>query len=486
MTAELNHPADAPALFWFRQDLRLADNPGLTAAVESGRPLACVFVLDDTASDDWALGGAARWWLHHSLSALSETISRRGGALTLRRGRPEDVIPNLAADIGAAEVHWNRCYEPAAIARDTAIKTALKAAAVHVQSHNGALLFEPWRITNGSGDPYRVFTPFWRACLQAGLPDHAIAAPDSLPAAASPSDTLDDWGLLPTRPDWAGGLRDTWTIGEAAAQTRLDDFLRARLAGYSTQRDIPGASSTSRLSPHLRWGEISARQIAVAARTHALDHGHTKDMDKFLSELGWREFSYSLLYHNPTLPEANLQTKFDAFPWRDDPVQLKAWQTGQTGYPIVDAGMRELYATGWMHNRVRMIVGSFLVKHLMLHWRHGEDWFWDTLVDADLANNAASWQWIAGSGADAAPYFRVFNPTSQAERFDPNGAYVRRWCPEIAQLPNGLLHQPWKASPVELSAAGVCLGDTYPAPIIDHAAGRQRALDAFESLKTLA
>ncbi len=480
----------APVIMWFRQDLRLRDNPALDAAARSGRPIIGLYVWDDEAAGGWALGGAARWWLHGALQALeADWRALGGGPLVLRRGPAERIVPALAAEVGAAEIHWNRMYEPFAVARDTRIKDALKAAERDAFSHKGAVLFEPWEVTNGAGEPYRVFSPFWRACRAAGLPEEPLPAPASLSGWTGDvaRDRLEDWGLLPTQPDWAGGLRETWTPGADAAHIRLNAFLAQRVSDYAAARDYPGQPGTSRLSPHLHWGEISPREVVAATRMHLAAHGagqgDEKSADKFLSEIGWREFSVSLLFHNPQLPENNLQSKFDAFPWRQDATALEAWRRGRTGYPIVDAGMRELYETGWMHNRVRMIVGSFLVKHLLLHWRDGEAWFWDTLVDADLANNAAGWQWIAGCGADAAPYFRVFNPVTQGERYDGDGAYVRRWVPELAKLPDRVLHQPWEARALVLHEAGVRLGETYPHPIVEHKAARQRALDAFETLK---
>ncbi|MGF1462421.1 MAG: cryptochrome/photolyase family protein [Maricaulaceae bacterium] len=478
----------APVILWFRSDLRLADNPALCAALAQAAPLVALFILDDADRDDRRLGGAARWWLHQSLERLGDAIATRGGRLILRRGSARTIVPELAEQIGAEAVFWNRCYEPFAIDRDAAIKTALKQSGRRAESFNGALLFEPWDIKTNSGGPYRVFTPFWRACRAAGLPQDVVSAPDPLPPCPEElaSDTLTDWALEPRKPDWAGGLRDTWTPGEAGANARLETFLSERLSGYPKGRDFPGRSATSGLSPHLRFGEISPRRVVAHAQAAAEDAGSETAAEKFLSEIGWREFSYSLLYYNADLPEQNLQKKFDAFPWREDAEDLKAWRRGRTGYPIVDAAMAELWRTGWMHNRARMIVGSFLVKHLLLHWRHGEAWFWDTLVDADLANNAAGWQWIAGCGADAAPYFRVFNPITQGEKFDPEGDYVRRWVPELAKLPKKWIHKPWEADHDTLARAGVVLGRDYPSPVIAHKEGRDRALRAFESLKDAA
>ena len=472
-------------IVWFRQDLRLADNPALAAAAAEGRPVVPVYILD-TATEA-AMGAASLWWLHHSLAALRDDLEARCGlVLLLKRGDPATILPALVRDTKASAVHWNRVYEPAAIARDTALKAALRQDGLAVETHNSALLFEPWTVKTKTGGWFKVFSPFWRACQLLPPPPAPLPAPKRLTAADIPEgDRLEDWQLLPARPDWAGGLRDSWKPGEAGAAERLGGFIDHALAGYAQGRDRPGSASTSRLSPHLHFGEIGPRQIWQAVRM-AADHDggrRARDAEKFLAEIGWREFSHHLLYHFPQLPDRNFREDFDAFPWQDDTGLLHAWQRGRTGYPLVDAGMRELWHTGWMHNRVRMVVASFLVKHLRLHWHHGEAWFWDTLVDADLANNAASWQWVAGSGADAAPYFRVFNPSLQGEKFDPDGAYVRRWVPELAALPAKYIHRPWQAPAEILHQAGIELGRSYPRPIVDHDRARHAALAAFASLR---
>jgi len=470
----------APAIVWFRQDLRLSDNPALCAAAAGGRTVICVYILDNAG--DWPMGGASRWWLHQSLLALRSDLRARGGDLILRRGPAGAALSELAAETGARAIFWNRCYEPWAVARDTAAKNRFKAEGIEVRSFNAGLLFEPWSIQTKAGEPYKVFSAFWRACAQAGEPEAPLPPPDVLSGLgrAIRSEMLDSWALTPATPDWAGGLQDAWSPGEIGARDRLDAFLGEAISRYRADRDRPDRPHTSKLSPHLHFGEIGPRQVWRATQVLA---GHTPDAEKFLTELGWREFSHHLLFHFPTLPERNLRAAFDAFPWADDPAGLEAWRRGHTGYPIVDAGMRELWTTGWMHNRVRMITASFLVKDLLLPWQAGEAWFWDTLVDADLSANAASWQWVAGSGADAAPYFRIFNPVLQGEKFDPDGAYVRRWVPELTRVPPTWIHKPWLAPQALLTGVGVRLGADYPRPIVDHGVARDRALAAFATIK---
>jgi len=477
-----------PSLVWFRQDLRLADNPALAAAVARGALLIPFYVLDETTPARWAPGGASRWWLHHSLAALAEELERRGARLVLRRGAAAVTVPRLAKESGAAAVFWNRHVEPFWRDAEAAIETALGRTGVAVESFNATLLREPAEIATKNGTPFKVFTPFWRALRTAGDPPTPRGAPRSLPGGAPtlPGDALADWSLLPSKPDWAGGLRACWRPGEAGASERLGAFLDQALHAYEQDRDRPDLPGTARLSPHLHWGEIGPRQVWHATLDHVRAAGGgplETQAWAFLRQLGWREFSRHLLYHWPRLPEAPWKAPFAAFPWREDQAGLRAWCAAETGYPIVDAGLRELWTTGWMHNRVRMIAASFLVKHLLIPWQQGEAWFWDTLVDADLANNAASWQWVAGSGADAAPYFRIFNPVRQGERFDPEGAYLRRWLPELAALSDSYIHRPWTAPADGLAAAGVTLGRSYPKPIVDHAAARQRALAAYDRIK---
>jgi deoxyribodipyrimidine photo-lyase len=475
-----------PSIVWFRDDLRLSDHPALHAAATRGAPLVCLYVLDEESSSmrpprGRPIGSASRWWLAQSLRSLQASLAARGQTLVLRRGPAAKVIADLAQQVQASTVHWIGSEIPSETAVEQDVRAALDNIGVAVCSFPSDLLAKPTSLRNKEGRGLRVFTPFWKRVLSLGDPPHPLPAPKTLTAGPQiASDDLASWHLEPTHPDWAAGLRNTWTPGEAAAQERLKDFLDNDIADYASLRDRPDRDGTSRLSPHLRFGEISPRQVwhaanFAAARRPAIASG----VGKFLSELGWREFSRHLLFDLPQLAEKNLQPSFDAFPWRKDTKALRAWQRGRTGYPIVDAGMRELWHTGIMHNRVRMVVASFLVKHLLIDWRHGEKWFWDTLVDADPGSNPASWQWVAGSGADAAPYFRVFNPILQGEKFDPDGAYVSKWVPELARLPAKLIHQPWEATPMELAAAGVTLGKTYPEPIVDHKAARARALSAY-------
>jgi deoxyribodipyrimidine photo-lyase len=475
---------EAPVVVLFRNDLRVADNRAFHSAAHSGKPVICLFVIDESASGPRPLGGARRWWLHHSLRALGGEIEARGGRLLLRRGDMASIVADIVSASGADTVVWNRRYVPAAIATDSDMKQSLRAKGVSVESFEGHLLHEPSRLKTGAGGPYKVYSPFWRALASEPEPRDPLPAPKSLRSfdGTLSSDDLADWKLLPTAPDWAAGLRAEWTPGEEGARQRLDDFLSGPLAGYGDGRDIPGIASTSRLSPHLAHGEITPFQIWHALASRKIDApGH--DVEKFRKEIGWREFSYHLLFHNPELASANFNKAFDAFPWRPDKSAIEAWRRGLTGYPIVDAGMRELWSTGWMHNRVRMICASFLIKHLLQDWREGEAWFWDTLVDADPASNAASWQWVAGSGADAAPYFRIFNPILQGEKFDPDGAYVRRFLPELANLPDRHIHKPWEAPARVLSDAGVKLGENYPVAVIEHGRARDRAMRAYDEMK---
>ena len=475
-----------PCIVWFRDDLRLSDHPALHAASRTGAPVICLYVLDEESrAHARPLGGAARWWLAQSLRALQASLQPLGAALVLRRGAAAEVIAGIARETGTIAVYWNEIAQAPHRAVADQVAGALGEIGVVVERFPGDLLVAPPQIRNKENRGLRVFTPFWRRVQSLGDPAKPLPAPKKLNGAPPPaSDALESWHLEPAKPDWAIGLRESWTPGEASARARLQQFLRGTVAGYSSDRDRPDRDGTSRLSPHLRFGEISPRQIWHASHFVAAEHPLlSADIEKFLSELGWREFCRHLLFDIPDLATRNLQPSFDAFPWKHDDKALRAWQRGRTGYPIVDAGMRELWHTGVMHNRVRMVVASFLVKHLLIDWREGERWFWDTLVDADAGSNPANWQWVAGCGADAAPYFRVFNPILQGEKFDPDGVYVRRWVPELKQMPDSAIHQPWTATPLELASAGVELGKTYPKPIVDHKVGRERALAAYASIR---
>lgn len=474
----------APVIHWFRNDLRLGDNRALHAAVSTGAPVILVYVLDDESPGKWAMGGASRWWLGKSLASLANNIKERGGRLVLRKGRANEVLRAIVKEAKATSVYCSRAYEPWAVATEQDLKRVLDADGVAFKRYAGALLREPEDLRTKTGDVYKVYTPFWKALSANYHPPAPVAAPERfIPAKISlKSDDLGAWNLFPAAPNWATAFAAEWQPGEAGAEVRLTSFLDHAVASYSADRNRPDLPGTSRLSPHLHFGEITPARCWRAALSAASSRsGSDAGTETFLKEIVWREFSYSLLTHWPDLPEAPFRKEFARFPWAETPaVHLNSWKKGRTGYPIVDAGMRELWATGYMHNRVRMVVASFLIKHLLIPWQEGEVWFWDTLVDADLASNAASWQWVAGSGADAAPYFRIFNPVTQGEKFDPDGTYVRRWVPELAKLPASLIHAPWTAPPEILKASGVVLGRTYPHPIVDHAEARARALDGYK------
>ena len=466
--------ASSPLIVLFRSDLRLADHPALAMAARSGRPVIPVFVLDE--GNRHAMPGAAScWWLHHSLERLAAALATVGSRLILRRGNAARVLPDLVRETGAGGIMASRSHEP----RQRAVERLVAESGVGLKLFPGNHLFEPGTVLTQTGAPYRVFTPFHRACLDAPAPDAPVAAPAALAAPGHwpASDTLADWGLLPAAPDWAGGLRESWTPGEAGAAHRLEAFLDRTAAGYADARDIPAGDGTSRLSPHLHFGEVSARQVWHAAIHHP-DAGGA-GIAAFLREVMWREFSCHLLHHFPEMTHRPLRREFESFPWEHDDESLRAWQRGETGYPIVDAGMRQLSRTGWMHNRVRMIAASFLVKDLRLDWRLGAAWFLDTLVDADAANNSSGWQWVAGCGTDAAPYFRVFNPALQARKFDPEGRYVRRWIPELGNVPDPYVAEPWTMTPARRETMGLRLGQSYPDRIVDHVEARKRALAAF-------
>lgn len=483
----------ALTLLWFRADLRLTDNPALAAAVARKSAVIPVFLWALEEDGRWQPGGATRWWLDASLRALDASLRKQGSRLVVRRGAALGTLRTLLRETGATAVYWNRRYEPDAITRDRQVKEGLRADGIEARSFNGSLLMEPWENVKGDGTAYRVFTPFWKSMLARGSMAAPVAAPKRIAAPAEwpAGDSIDDLELKP-RLDWAGGMRAAWTPGEAGARRELERFLSGAVTRYPEHRDRPDLVGTSRLSPHLHFGEISPRQAWHAAREFALgdsaersgaEHADvSRPVESWLRQLAWREFGHHLLYHFPHTAEAPLRPEFERFPWASDDAALRAWQRGRTGYPIVDAGMRELWTTGWMHNRVRMVVASFLVKDLLLPWQEGARWFWDTLVDADLANNTLGWQWTAGCGADAAPYFRVFNPLLQSRKFDPDGDYLRRWLPELAGLPDPWIHEPHKAPTALLEAAGVTIGRDYPAPIVSHEVAKHLALAAYQTI----
>lgn len=473
------------ALVWFRRDLRLDDNPALAYAIEHHDHVIPVFLFG-YESGRWAPGAATRSWLHHSLHALNEQLEQRGSRLIIRQCEDAAAeLQDLIDQAGVDAVYWNRLYEPESIARDSDIKKALLQRELEVRSFNGSLLFEPWEIETGGATPYRVFTPFWKACLAHGLPSSYQAATENMSSVEDTVSavTLDELNLLPDIP-WDEGFYADCQPGESGAQSVLQDFLDTSVEHYVAERDFPSLQSTSRLSTCLHFGEISPRRIIAATQQLKDERPAIADaIAAFEREVGWREFAHHILYNYPHTTEAPMNDKFIEFPWHDDDESLQAWQQGRTGIPLVDAGMRELWTTGIMHNRVRMVVASLLTKNLLIPWQRGADWFWDTLIDADLANNSMGWQWTAGSGADAAPYFRIFNPLSQSRKFDADGDYIRRWVPEVAELPNKHIHAPWEAPSDVLEQAGVYSQHDYPQPIVDLRESRQRALDAYEIIK---
>lgn len=470
--------AEETSLVWLRDDLRLDDNPAMDAAARLGGPMTVVYILDEESDGVRPLGGASRWWLHHSLAALAADLESKGSRLVLRHGPAAGIIKDIATRTNASHVYWNRRYGLPERTIDAGLKDWAGSNGIQAASFQANMLFEPWTIRTGAGGPYKVYSPFWRACLAAQDIRDPLEAPGTLPGPASSghglpgSDTLSSWELLPTSPDWSGGLAGTWQPGESGAARRLEDFLDGPIEEYGTGRNLPGTDGTSRLSPYLRFGEVSPFRVWREIRRR-----HPRkvpaDVGIFRSELGWREFNWHLLYHNPDLATRNFRPAFDNFRWESPGRQeLAAWKHGNTGYPLVDAGMRQLWQTGWMHNRVRMAAASFLVKNLLTDWRIGEEWFWDTLVDADAANNPANWQWVAGSGADASPYYRIFNPVTQSKKFDASGRYLREYIPELAGLDSKAIHEPWKTG-----------ADGYPEPLVDLPESRERALNAYQQLK---
>ena len=469
------------SIFWFRQDLRVFDNPGLIKSIEYEKVLP-IYILDDINSKQFRMGEASRWWLHNSLKSLSDSLDSK---ISFYCGNPLDIFKDLSDRFNVGGIFWNRCYEPWRINRDTEIKSYFTNKGIEIETFNSSLLWEPWEILKSDNTPYKVFTPFYRkGCLNNPSPRKPLAKPElnSLIYDNEKSLKLDNLSLLP-KYNWYIEMSKLWNPGESGAHKKLDIFLEKGLSGYKEGRNYPSKENVSQLSPHMHFGEISPNEVWYKALEKNTIKELKKDLDHFLSELGWREFSYNLLYHFPTLPTDNLQKKFDNFPWQENEDLLEKWQKGITGYPIVDAGMRELWQTGYMHNRVRMITGSFLVKNLLQHWHKGEEWFWDCLIDADLASNSASWQWVAGSGADAAPYFRIFNPVSQGTKFDPNAVYIKKFVPELKDLPLKYIFCPWEAPPEVLDDANIVLGENYPNPIVPLKDSRDKALQAFDTIR---
>ncbi len=473
-------------LVWLRQDLRLADNPALYEAATRSAAVVPVFIWAPQEEGDWPPGGASRWWLHHALKALRDDLQQRRARLILRRGPSLETLRALIDETGAGAVYWNTRYEPALRKRDEKIAEALRAEGITVATFSARLLHKPDAVRTMSGGPYHVFTPFWKKIRSTLIVPDLLPIPGldatTAPARQPASLPLGTLALLP-KIDWAEGLRATWTPGEQHARQRLAYFLDARLSDYDDARNRPGHDGTSTLSPYLHHGELSPRQVWTAVKNEMHNGVTPQAAESWLRQIAWREFSYHLLHHYPETPTAPLKTQFKDFAWTRDAEALERWQKGQTGYPIIDAGMRQLWRTGWMHNRVRMIAASFLTKDLMIPWQDGARWFWDTLVDADLANNTMGWQWSAGCGADAQPFFRIFNPVSQGERYDADGAYIRRWLPELAALPNTYLHKPWTAPTDALHTANLSLGRDYPTPMVDHAVARDRALAAYQKIR---
>lgn len=475
------------SIVWFRQDLRLADNPALSAAIESGGPVIPVFIWAPDEEGPFPPGSASRWWLHRSLASLEENLRRLSSRLVIRRGDVSSSLISLAAETGAKSVFFNRRYESPAVKQESKVSSALTSEGLTVKSFNASLLFEPWEVANKAGKPFRVFTAFWKGCLSLHEPPPPLSEPSHISSSHYPTGNklvLADLELS-TKSSAPASLSETWRPGEEEALARLERFIEESLVSYPETRDRPDILGGSRLSPYLHFGEISSRQVWHSVKERSALHAEpqmTKGAEVFLRQLGWREFAHHLVFHFPQTAEQPLRESFADFPWREDSEGLKSWMLGRTGYPIVDAGMRELSATGWIHNRVRMIVASFLAKDLLVPWQAGARWFWEKLVDADLANNTLGWQWTAGCGADAAPFFRIFNPVKQGEKFDPKGDYVRSWVPELDRLPKAWIQKPWEAPARVLEESQIKLGSTYSKPIVNHAQARLRALAALDTI----
>jgi len=472
------------SIVWFRQDLRLSDNLALLEAVANSDKVVPVFIWAPDEEKHWAPGGASRWWLHQSLEKLNEDVESCGSKLIIRTGKSSlKVLREVIEETNATTVYFNKRYDTIGRAIDTDVEKGLEHDGVECESFNSSLLHEPEKVRTKSGGPFKVFTPFWNHFMLTIEPQLPAGRPKSITSPTKvKTERLTSLELEP-KIDWASGFSDYFVPGEKGAHAQLKKFLRDGVRQYQTGRDRPDHDGVSMLSPHLHFGEISPRQIWHRVRELEYKPTERKHVETYLKEIGWREFAHHILFHFPDTSDKPLREQFERFPWSYNAKLLKKWQKGKTGYPIVDAGMRQLWHTGWMHNRVRMIVASFLTKDLLLSWNQGAEWFWDTLVDADLPNNTLGWQWAAGCGADAAPYFRIFNPELQGEKFDPDGEYVRQWVPELAKLPSKWIHKPDKAPPLVLHAAGIELGKDYPKPVVDHSAARKRALEALKSVK---
>lgn len=458
-------------IIWFRQDLRLHDNPALYSAIKRGA-IVPIYVYSQDEEGKWPLGAASKWWLHQSLSSLEKSLIDLGGSLCYRIGPHLNSLLEIAELTQAEAVFWNRRYEPEGAVHDRQLQRDLEKAGLTVETFNGNLLVEPWEVSNKQKQPFKVFTPFWKTAEKHSIRD-VIPLPSKINFKNDTPSVKLQALQLESKHEWTEGLRDAWQPGEAHALRKIKLFFNKKVEDYQQLRDFPAIDGVSRISPHLHFGEISPVQIWHIRKSHSAH---------YIRQLYWREFSYYILYHFPFTANKPLRKAFANFPWSNNPSQLKAWQKGQTGYPIIDAGMRQLWKTGWMHNRVRLLVASFLTKDLMIPWQQGAKWFWDTLVDADLANNTMGWQWTAGCGADAAPYFRIFNPTSQSERFDKEGDYIRQWVPELQRLSARWIHNPSHAPAEVLANAGVELGGNYPWPIVDHEYARKNALEAFRAI----
>ncbi len=482
--------SDKTIIVWFREDLRLDDNPALFEASISAKHVIPVYIFDEQNVDDWSMGAASRWWLERSLAKLREQLRNRQSDLLLFQGESASLLSKVISASNVDAVYWNRLYTPVQIRRDKKIKSQLREAGIEAVSFEGNVLIEPWKTLNKTNSPYRVFTPFWKRVKEdlIARPPDVYPITDKLPPLPKKlikNESLQSLGLYHSKVDWAAEFPNYWSPGFEGAIQIKNEFINDEINHYDKQRDLPNIEGTSRLSPHLHFGEISVKALwmEIYRGLASTSQSQQQQIWPYLRQLAWRDFSQYLLFHFDHIDRKPFRADFAEFPWHEDQQSLAKWQQGKTGYPLVDAGMRQLWQTGWMHNRVRMVCASFLTKHLLIHWFEGAKWFWDTLVDADLANNSCGWQWVAGSGADAAPYFRIFNPMTQSKKFDPKGQYIRQWIPELSSLDNKHIHEPWLADKTVLKQAGLELGKNYPHIIIEHSKARQRALAAYSRLR---